>query len=151
MKLDKKKILFLFFFNGISFILSYDSLLMCMTEHIASSPGREIPINVKSMHCGTCHSCVLSADDKVFASAIVTDKLRITRCCRHVYWICHGCFIVNIILCRIFVEWRTFLPFIHSLEIHWYAFVCISRLGTSCVSVNIRDMHLLFTSFVDLL
>lgn len=117
MKLDKKKILFLFFFNGISFILSYDSLLMCMTDHIASSPGREIPINVKSMHCGTCHSCVLSADDKVFASAIVTDKLRITRCCRHVYWICHGCFIVNIILCRIFVEWRTFLPFIHSLEI----------------------------------
>lgn len=116
MKLDKKKNS-LFFCYGISFILSYDSLLMCMTEHIASSPGREIPINVKSMHCGTCHSCVLSADDKVFASAIVTDKLRITRCCRHVYWICHGCFIVNIILCRIFVEWRTFLPFIHSLEI----------------------------------
>lgn len=99
MKLDKKKNS-LFFCYGISFILSYDSLLMCMTEHIASSPGREIPINVKSMHCGTCHSCVLSADDKVFASAIVTDKLRITRCCRHVYWICHGCFIVNIILCR---------------------------------------------------
>lgn len=119
---------------------------------VVSSPGREIPINVKSMHCETCHSCVLSADDKVSASAIVNDKLPITICCvLGMSWLFH---------CKYYVVWdfcgvRNFLT-IHSFTgntgmRYWYAFVCINRLGTSSVSVNIRDMHLLFTSFLELL
>lgn len=119
---------------------------------VVSSPGREIAINVKSMHCGTCHSCVLSADDKVSASAIVNDKLPITICCvLGMSWLFH---------CKYYVVWdfcgvKNFLT-IHSFTgntgmSYWYAFVCINRLVTSCVSVNIRDMHLLFTSFLELL